>query len=226
MLELAILGLLKDKAMHGYELRKQLNTKLGHFWSVSFGSLYPTLRRLEARGAVETIFSDDETSRRKNIYRITERGETEFLELIEDRASTSWEEDKFPLRLAFFRYLKPELRIRLLERRKAFLEVRLEELHRSVGEGRGRLDSYTLSLLQHSEDQIHSDIAWLDDLIVKERRQIAEAAVPAPSEPVRTAKKTKPKTKRSDRVLREADGAPLAVPTAERAAARTAPSSK
>ncbi|MCA1713501.1 MAG: PadR family transcriptional regulator [Actinobacteria bacterium] len=225
MLELAILGLLKDKAMHGYELRKQLNSKLGHFWSVSFGSLYPTLRRLEARGAVETIFNEDEASRRKNIYRITERGEIEFLELIEDRAATSWEEDKFPLRLAFFRYLKPELRIRLLERRKAFLEIRLEGLHRSVGEGRSRIDSYTLSLLQHGVEQTRSDIAWLDDLIVKERRQIAEGA--APSEPARSTKKTKPKSKRtSERVLRETDAGPLAVPTVERAAARSAPSSK
>ena len=51
MLELAVLGLLKERTMHGYELRKQLGTMLGPFWQVSWGSLYPALRRLTKIGA-------------------------------------------------------------------------------------------------------------------------------------------------------------------------------
>jgi DNA-binding PadR family transcriptional regulator len=50
MLDLAILGLLHESPMHGYELRKQLTTKLGAFRAaISYGSLYPTLRRLQAK---------------------------------------------------------------------------------------------------------------------------------------------------------------------------------
>ena len=52
MLELAILGLLEDQALHGYEIRKRLRDELGLFSNVSFGSLYPALSRLERRGAV------------------------------------------------------------------------------------------------------------------------------------------------------------------------------
>src|ERR1044071_5387653 len=53
MLDLAILGLLHETPMHGYELRKQLATKLGAFRAaISYGSLYPTLRRLQASGWV------------------------------------------------------------------------------------------------------------------------------------------------------------------------------
>ena len=49
VLELAVLGLLHESPMHGYELRKQLTTKLGAFRAaISYGSLYPTLRRLQA----------------------------------------------------------------------------------------------------------------------------------------------------------------------------------
>src|SRR5918999_5395440 len=127
MLELAILGLLKERAMHGYELRKQLAQRLGFFWSVSFGSIYPTLRRLERRGLIEKFSNEDSASRRKQTFRITEEGEREFMELIAEGATSAWEEEKFPLRLAFFRYLKPELRIRLMERRKAALEDKLAE---------------------------------------------------------------------------------------------------
>ena len=53
MLELAILGLLKEQDLHGYELKKRLTEALGPWSSVSFGSLYPALSRLERSGAVE-----------------------------------------------------------------------------------------------------------------------------------------------------------------------------
>ena len=61
MLELAILGLLHERSMHGYELRKQLGTKLGAFRAaISYGSLYPTLRRLQRDGWI-TEESPEET---------------------------------------------------------------------------------------------------------------------------------------------------------------------
>jgi DNA-binding PadR family transcriptional regulator len=53
VLELAILGLLKEQDLHGYELKKRLTEALGPWSSVSFGSLYPALSRLERSGAVE-----------------------------------------------------------------------------------------------------------------------------------------------------------------------------
>lgn len=55
MLELAILGLLEEQALHGYELRRRLSETLGVLVSVSFGSLYPALARLEASGAVVAL---------------------------------------------------------------------------------------------------------------------------------------------------------------------------
>lgn len=195
MLELAILGLLKERPMHGYELRKQLGQKLGLFWTVSFGSLYPTLRRLEKRGAVAKVIAESPTSRRKQEYRITPTGEREFLELLEEGAETSAEQEKFSLRLAFFRYLRPEIRIRLLERRKAYLEDKLDEGRRSLRRAsRTRADTYTVSLVRHGVDTTAADIAWLDELIVAERSALAErdadgdppAPMPPPPPPVPT----------------------------------------
>jgi DNA-binding PadR family transcriptional regulator len=175
VLELAVLGLLKERAMHGYELRKQLSQKLGFFWTVSFGSLYPTLKKLERRGVVEK-FSADQASRRKQVYRITPAGETEFLELLNEGAHSTWEEDKFPVRMAFFRYLGPESRVRLLERRKAFLEDKLDEGRRLLSRAaRGRDDTYTVSLMRHGVESTQHDIDWLDQLIAAERATINDA---------------------------------------------------
>jgi DNA-binding PadR family transcriptional regulator len=169
MLELAILGLLKERSMHGYQLSKRLTDTLGGFWRVSYGSLYPSLKRLERQGAVEQVFDEQEVGRRKNVYRITDHGETLFRELLEEAGSDATGEDnRFRVRLAFFKYLAPDARIRLLERRRAFLEERLDTIQASLATT-GR-DTYTLSLMQHGRETTEQDIAWLSGLITAERR--------------------------------------------------------
>src|SRR5438132_11582489 len=172
MLELAILGLLKERAMHGYQLSKRLADTLGAFWKVSYGSLYPALKRLEREGAVESVFPRDEIGRRKNVYRVTDKGEKLFYELLQEAGQESWEDNRFRVRLAFFRYLKPDTRLRLLEKRRAYLEGRLSEIKTSLRSARERIDNYTLSLMEHGEAATQQDIAWLDDLIKKERREV------------------------------------------------------
>lgn len=171
MLELAILGLLKERPMHGYQLSRELTQSLGGFWRVSYGSLYPTLRRLERDGAVVSQASDQpSTGRRKNVYTITEHGEEIFLELLQETPHDTQSEDtRFRVRLAFFRYLPPETRLRLLERRRASLEDRLTSIVDSLGVARDRVDHYALALMQHGRDSTASDIAWLDGLIDAER---------------------------------------------------------
>ena len=189
MLELAILGLLKERSMHGYQLSKRLTDSLGGFWRVSYGSLYPSLKRLERQGAVEQIFDSQEVGRRKNVYRITEHGEQLFRELLEETGpESSGEDNRFRVRMAFFKYLSPETRIRLLERRRAFLEERLNTIRASLASTSG--DTYTVSLMQHGRESTEQDLAWLNGLIAAERNAAERnAAERRTSEPKRGASK-------------------------------------
>ena len=191
MLELAILGLLKDSPMHGYQLKKSLESTLGAAWQPSFGSLYPALRRLEKAGAVEKVVVEqrrerrsrrgaekpDRTKRRK-VYQITEAGETYFRTLLEGDGGAH-EERAFSLKLAFCRYMPPEDRLGLFERRRAHLTERLAQfrtqLKAYMRDAKERMDDYTVSLMRHGLDSTESDIRWLDDLIEAERgrRQMA-----------------------------------------------------
>ncbi len=195
MLELPVLGLLKEREMHGYELRKQLGAMLGPFWQVSWGSLYPTLRRLARAGAVEKLETEQPkprraragrakstraraarattkttlaTGRRKNVYRITSEGEQLFTTLLEETAAAV-DAEHFTLKLAFFRYLKPEMRLALLERRRAYLTQKLNEFKENLKQYRERMDSYALSLQNHDMATTESDIAFIDELINRER---------------------------------------------------------
>ncbi|HEY7476889.1 MAG TPA: helix-turn-helix transcriptional regulator [Actinomycetota bacterium] len=169
MIELAVLGLLKERPMHGYQLSRELADQLGGMWRVSYGSLYPTLRRLQRDGAIEGEAPAGAGARRKTVYRITPEGERLFLELLQEPPQDGQAEDtRFRLRLAFFRYLPPETRIRLLERRRQGLEARLADV-RSRLAGPDDLDDYQRALLEHGGAALGADIAWVTELIHRER---------------------------------------------------------
>ena len=83
-LEFTLLGLLAGGPLHGYELRKRSLTILGPFRALSFGSLYPLLRRMAENELIEVIEGNNGKSRRTRIaYRITKKGVTRFEHLTE-----------------------------------------------------------------------------------------------------------------------------------------------
>jgi DNA-binding PadR family transcriptional regulator len=169
MIELAILGLLKERPMHGYQLNRELSDQLGGLGRVSFGSLYPSLRRLERQGAITSQAGTG--ARRKTVYAITDEGERLFLELLQEAPQEGQTEDaRFRVRLAFFRYLPPETRVRLLERRRQGLEHRLEGIRSHVRDA-GTTDDYQRALMDHARAATEADIAWLTDLIRTERQR-------------------------------------------------------
>ncbi len=61
LLDLAVLSLLRNGEMHGYQIRKSLAETAGPLFQFSFGSLYPALARLEERGAVASYLESGPT---------------------------------------------------------------------------------------------------------------------------------------------------------------------
>ena len=193
MLELAILGLLQEQPRHGYELKKVLRETLGSFWGVSFGSLYPALRRLERSGAIEVV--DDapaatepampatgslkgeaaaarlrlvppaKSGRTRKAYRITPAGQEQFQALLADDDGGADDERLFTVKLSFCRFLDPDARLAFLERRRAELADRLSRARRSRGPS---VDRYTRSLIEHRTRSTERDLEWIDDLIASE----------------------------------------------------------
>lgn len=163
MLDMAILGLLREGPMHGYELKQRL-VNLG-FWRISFGSVYPALRRLDRSGWVEVSGG---TGRRKE-YQITADGKEHFQQILEDEASEVENTTAFRVRLAFFRYMEPSVRIGFLERRKSVLRERIATARTSLRKTADRVDRYTQALMEHGVRAAEADVAWLDELIASER---------------------------------------------------------
>lgn len=181
VLELAVLGLLHETPMHGYELRKRLNALLGMFRAFSYGSLYPCLKQLLAEGLITEDDSDRPAEpvagralsgrRSKIVYKLTADGKERLQELLAQAGPSAWEDEGFGVHFAFFGQTRADVRLRILEGRRSRLEERLESVHAALARTRERLDDYTLELHQHGLESVEREVRWLNELIGREREQ-------------------------------------------------------
>jgi len=202
MLELAVLGLLAEQPRHGYDLKKRLSETLGPLWGISFGSLYPALRRLERSGAIAEVDENEApggatgtfvptgslkgdlaaarmrlrarpTRRTRKAYAITEQGRALFAELLTDESDD--DERAFAVKLLFCSHLYPTARLAFLERRRAQLTQRLvtERKPATRTPNPRNLDRYSRSLLEHRARSTQHDLDWIAELIAQERAEQA-----------------------------------------------------
>jgi DNA-binding PadR family transcriptional regulator len=172
-LELAVLGLLHDAPMHGYELRKQVNALLGWGRAFSYGTLYPSLKQLVQRGYLADDAGEQPAylgRRSKIVYKLTPEGKERFADLLAQAGPSSWDDEQFGVHFAFFARADAATRMRILEGRRSRLQERLEQFRSAVQRTRRRLDAYTLELQNHGLESVEREVRWLDELIETERR--------------------------------------------------------
>ena len=173
MLEIAILGLLNESPMHGYEIRKRLASLLGAFRAFSYGSLYPTLRRLSEAGWISEdspLEGPATRSRRgKRVYKLTAEGKEHLAELLAQVGPDAFEDEGFGARLAFFAQTRSDIRLRILEGRRRRVEEQRDGMRSALARTGQRLDRYTRTLHEHGLESVDREVRWLTELIEKER---------------------------------------------------------
>jgi DNA-binding PadR family transcriptional regulator len=172
VLELALLGLLREAPVHGYELRKQLALRLGGLRAYSYGSLYPALRRLTRAGLiVEEESATGATRRARRVYRITAEGKERLDELLTESGPHAWDDESFGVHLAFFSRTPTETRMRILEGRRRTVEERREGLRAALAKTGEQIDRYTQQLHQLGLDACEREVRWLNELIENEKKE-------------------------------------------------------
>ena len=164
-LEFALLGLLSQNPLHGYELRKRLTAIYGPFRALSFSVLYPQLRRMLEKGLIqESVVNPAGRSRRSRIvYHLAPKGEERFAKLTDTVSPDTWEDEGFVVRFAFFGPTSRPNRVRSLEGRHRRLRSDLEKRD-------GGMDKYLDEWRRHSLESAEREIAWLEDMIKTERK--------------------------------------------------------
>ena len=162
----AILGILAEKDLHGYELKSSFDEKVGEFWSLNYGQIYSTLDRLEKEELVtHDRLAQDRRPDRK-IFSITPEGRKE----LDNWLSTPVNKvralrDEFFIKLVFMDKKNPRPVLELIEKQKLLYLKHMNRLtQRKVAlKKRSRdLDGLTTDLLMdaglfHAE----ADIKWL-----------------------------------------------------------------
>lgn len=143
-LKYAILGLLAQQDMTGYELMKQFESTLCEFWSATHSQIYPELKKLTDEGNVKYQVEISGTVLEKKLYSITDIGRADFLNwLSEDVKMAATPKDVFRLKVFFSGALEPQLRLHHLESQLIQHEQRLSHLKGNQQKFSGIPDSAT-----------------------------------------------------------------------------------
>lgn len=215
MIELAILGLLDEADLHGYELRKRLGELPGTRVAVSFGSLYPALNRLEKAGHVKAVSERSAATPPLSPMSGSLVGELAAFRArhrAADRAGSGRAggrakkvygiTDSGRRRLHDL-IVEPDngddrafaLRVAFCQHltpaeRITLFEGRRAELVRRRDQrsrGAGALNRYLRSVAERDTEALAADIAWLDRLIAAERAPAAPTGAPVADIPTDSA---------------------------------------
>lgn len=125
-----LLGFLMHKSMTGYDLKKVFSISFSFFSGLSYGSIYPALKKMEKQGLISKRVEIQDGAPNRKVYTITEAGRKAFVDSLRSPLNPEPVKNSFLMRLFFFAHLRPE-------ERKAIAAQHLE----SVEQLRGLLES-------------------------------------------------------------------------------------
>jgi len=105
-----LLGFLMKSPMTGYDLKKAFSMSFSFFSELSYGSIYPSLKKMEAKGLISKHVEIRDGTPNRKVYTITEAGKSAFLEALRSPYVPEQPKNAFCMRLFFFAYLSPEER--------------------------------------------------------------------------------------------------------------------
>jgi PadR family transcriptional regulator AphA len=166
----AILGLLSIEPMSGYDIRRNLEESLSHFWSESYGQIYPALKRLEATGLIAPAKGATTGSRRRRMFTLTAQGRTKLRSWLAEPPKPQPPRHELMLKIFFGRLAPPgaiAAHIRRLRVQQERLLATLEAIERQLRDERtGHPDlPYWLLTLNAGVERGKAMLDWSDAAI-------------------------------------------------------------
>ena len=165
---LVILGLLKKRPLHGYELKHIIESHMGDWTNIAFGSIYFALKKLKEEKLVREIGREKQGSRpSRRIYEVTEEGGREFLHLLE-KLWTARDREYYALDIGLFfiHEFSKEKRIALIQSRIKGLESGLKHLisHEEETMSNPDVPKEAAVVFSHSRYHMEAELKWLREV--------------------------------------------------------------
>ena len=161
-LEFALVGLLRQKAQSCYDLRRTFAETAMRHYSDSPGSIYPALKRLQARGWIE---AEPKDSRGREAFHLTAEGVTALLEWLSQdlsREDVVFRAAELMLRFAFMDGNVPRsTTIRFLEQFEREFGIYVGELRAKFERDSFKKPVHTgLLAFQHGVESMEAQLIW------------------------------------------------------------------
>jgi len=166
---LAILGILRERSLHGYELKHIISEHMGDWTNIAFGSIYFALSKLREEGLIEAtgVYRDGGRPSR-TIFSITEKGREEFLRLLRE-ALSRLERQYFDIDLAlgFMRALPANEVRKYFFDRAATLKENLSYLenHKKQTMADRKIPREAALIFTHSIAHTRAELAWTMEVL-------------------------------------------------------------
>ncbi len=145
-LKYAILGLLMQAPVTGYDISKAFGVGLGSFWNAKHSQIYPELKRLTEEGLIEyrTVIQGEKLE--KKLYEITPAGKEDFLAwLAQDQPLDPTPKDVFKLRSYYSEWLPEREYLALLQKQMEKRSYKFHVLASRLEKNYGDVDPSTLA---------------------------------------------------------------------------------
>jgi PadR family transcriptional regulator AphA len=164
-LKYALLGFLAESPRYGYEIKQKFEGALGNVWSVSYGQLYPTLRRLSELEWVTKKTAPGKKAAEKNIYSITPKGKKKLDEwLLKPLRSNYKVKDEFTLKFLFFNKLPKDLVLEYLRVQQRKTVLQKESFQQTLQSIRDGLDFYLQEIIRKGIIHLEAENQWLEEV--------------------------------------------------------------
>ena len=162
----ALLGILAEGDLHGYELKSSFDDKIGEFWSLNYGQIYSTLDRLEKEELVTYDRQVQDKRPDRKIFSITRKGRKELDEWLATPVNRVRAlRDEFFVKLVFMDKTNPGPILELIEKQKLLYLKHMNRLtHRKIAFKKESKDLGGLAtelLMDAGLFHAEADIKWL-----------------------------------------------------------------
>jgi PadR family transcriptional regulator, regulatory protein AphA len=168
-LKYAILGLLDEEPRYGYEIKQEFDHTMGDLWPVSYGQLYPTLRRLTQEELVTVQVVQGKKAVDKHVYSITEEGKSAFLLWLErkNKKMITSIKDEFSLSLFFIEKMDEKVMTLMLDQLHEKSVRKLKKIKAVSLVNQEQTPFYRKLLMRKMELFVEAEELWLRELRIE-----------------------------------------------------------
>jgi DNA-binding PadR family transcriptional regulator len=167
--ELAVLGLLNEKPMYGYEIHQEIKRREMDYWAkIKLPSIYNTLTRLEEQRYIQAGKEKVGKMPERTVYAITPAGQEKLKELVinflRDEDHPEW---NFGVGVAFIFGAPRDVVLETLQQRRESVNKCIADLRQEKEDYQGKIPFNWIMLIEHGQKHMQLELDWLNSLIEK-----------------------------------------------------------